>query len=111
MIHDLDTHTTHSTAKMLDNVKGESDHFSTWKKLFSQVIVRTKHIHRNDFYPTTDSSIVAKKVISDDSLCSIFKNSDDMKLVKILCNETHLSLGEGAFVPEHNFWKPGEVMI
>ena len=37
--------------------------------MFSQVIVRTKHIHRNDFHLTANDSIVAKKVISDDSLC------------------------------------------
>ncbi|VKN73389.1 IS1167, transposase [Streptococcus pneumoniae] len=47
LIHDLDTHTTHSTAKMLYNVKA---------KLFSQVIVRTKHIHRNDFHFKHDFS-------------------------------------------------------
>ncbi|CTJ52696.1 hypothetical protein ERS070024_01957, partial [Streptococcus pneumoniae] len=39
-------------------------------KLFSQVIVRAKHIHSNNFDATSDSSIVAKKVISNDSLCS-----------------------------------------
>ena len=61
-------------------------------KLFSQVIVRAKHIHRNDFHLTTNSSIAAQKVISDDSLCPAFKDSDDIELVKILCNETHLHL-------------------
>ena len=61
-------------------------------KLSSQVIVRTKHIHRNDFHLTTNSSIVAKKVISDDSLSPAFKNCDDIEFFKILCNETHLHL-------------------
>ena len=61
-------------------------------KLFGQVIVRAKHIHRDDFHLTTNGSIVAKKVISDDSLCSAFKNSDDIELIKILSNETHLYL-------------------
>ena len=61
-------------------------------KLFSQVVVRAKHIHRNDFHLTTNGSIVAKKVISDDSLCSAFKSSDDIEFVKILSNETHLHL-------------------
>ena len=61
-------------------------------KSFSQVIVRTKHIHHNDFHLTTNSSIVAQKVISDDSLCPAFKDSDDIVLVKILRNETHLHL-------------------
>ena len=61
-------------------------------KLSSKVIVGTKHIHRNDLHLTTNSSIVAKKVIPDDSLCSTLKNSDDSEFVKILCNETHLHL-------------------
>ena len=61
-------------------------------KLFSQVIVRTKHIHRNDFHLTSDNSIVAKKVISNDSLCSSLKNSDDIEIVKILRNKAHLHL-------------------
>ncbi|VPW96564.1 Uncharacterised protein [Streptococcus pneumoniae] len=83
LIHDLNTHTTHSTAKMLYNVKA---------KLFSQVIVRAKHIHSNDFDATSDGSIIFKKVISDDSLCSTLKNSDDIELFKILRNKAHLHL-------------------
>ncbi|CKG08403.1 ABC transporter%2C membrane-spanning permease [Streptococcus pneumoniae] len=62
-------------------------------KLFSQVIVRAKHIHSNNFDATSDSSIVAKKVISNDSLCSSLKNSDDIEIVKILRNEAHLISG------------------
>ena len=81
LIHDLDTHTTHSTAKMLYNVKAIKNDFSTWKKLFSQVIVSAKHIHSNDFDATSDGSIIFKKVISDDSLCSTLKNSDDIVIV------------------------------
>ncbi|KYB01986.1 hypothetical protein AKI72_02740 [Streptococcus pneumoniae] len=61
-------------------------------KLFSQAIVRAKHIHSNDFDATSDGSIVAKKVISNDSLCSSLKNSDDIELVKILRNKAHLHL-------------------
>ena len=61
-------------------------------KSFSQVIVRAKYIHRNDFHLPTDGLIVAKKMISDDSLCPAFKDSDDIELVKILRNETHLYL-------------------
>ncbi|ETE01274.1 hypothetical protein SPSSI3_02235 [Streptococcus pseudopneumoniae] len=68
-------------------------------KLFSQVIVRTKHIHSNNFDATSDGSIILKKVITNDSLCSTLKNSDDIELVKILRNETHLSLGELILVP------------
>ena len=34
----------------------------------------------------------AKKVISDDSLCSTLKNSYDTEIVKILLNEPHLHL-------------------
>ena len=61
-------------------------------KLSSQVIVRAEHIHCNDFHLTANGSIVAKKVISDDSLCPAFKNGDDIKLVKILRNKAHLHL-------------------
>ncbi|SNK06131.1 Uncharacterised protein [Streptococcus pneumoniae] len=35
LIHDLNTHTTHSTAKMLHNVKAIQHDFSTWEKLSS----------------------------------------------------------------------------
>ncbi|CZE35514.1 Uncharacterised protein [Streptococcus pneumoniae] len=35
LIHDLDTHTTHSTAKMLYNVKAIQHDFSTREKLSS----------------------------------------------------------------------------
>ena len=59
-------------------------------KLLSQVIVRTKHIHSYDFHSSSDESIVTKKVISDDSLYSALKNSENIKLVKVLSNETHL---------------------
>ena len=59
-------------------------------KLFSQGIIRAKHIHCNDFHSTSDGSIIFKKVLSDDSLCSPLKNSDDIELVKILCDKTHL---------------------
>ncbi|VQT94181.1 Uncharacterised protein [Streptococcus pneumoniae] len=103
LIHDLDTHTTHSTAKMLYNMKAVKNDFSIRRlfqpeprnlkaKLFSQVIVRAKHIHSNDFDATSDGSIIFKKVISDDSLCSTFKNSDDIEIVKILRNKAHLHL-------------------
>ncbi|VLZ55543.1 Uncharacterised protein [Streptococcus pneumoniae] len=102
LIHDLDTHTTHSTAKMLYNVKA---------KLFSQAIVRAKHIHSNNFDATSDGSIIFKKVISDDSLCSSLKNSDNIKIIKILRNETHLSLSEGILIPRHNLWKPRKIML
>ncbi|CIQ65079.1 Uncharacterised protein [Streptococcus pneumoniae] len=103
LIHDLDTHTTHSTAKMLYNMKAIKNDFSIRRlfqpeprnlkaKLFSQVIVRAKHIHSNDFDATSDNSIVAKKVISNDSMCSSLKNSDDIELFKILRNKAHLHL-------------------
>ncbi|VOR38422.1 type I restriction-modification system, S subunit [Streptococcus pneumoniae] len=65
----------------------------------------------NDFHLTTNGSIVAKKVISDDSLCSAFKNSDNIKIIKILRNETHLSLSEGILIPRHNLWKPRKIML
>ncbi|VLG83789.1 Uncharacterised protein [Streptococcus pneumoniae] len=102
LIHDLDTHTTHSTAKMLYNVKA---------KLFSQAIVRAKHIHSNNFDATSDNSIVAKKVISNDSLCSTLKNSDDIEIVKILRNEAHLSLCKSILIPRHNLRKTRKIMF
>ncbi|CMV50264.1 Uncharacterised protein [Streptococcus pneumoniae] len=102
LIHDLNTHTTHSTAKMLYNVKA---------KLFSQAIVRAKHIHSNNFDATSDNSIVAKKVISNDSLCSTLKNSDDIELVKILRNEAHLSLCKSILIPRHNLRKTRKIMF
>ncbi|CKJ64143.1 Uncharacterised protein [Streptococcus pneumoniae] len=103
LIHDLDTHTTHSTAKMLYNMKAIKNDFSIRRlfqpeprnlkaKLFSQGIIRAKHIHGNNFHLTADGSIIFKKVISNDSLCSTFKNSDDIELFKILRNKAHLHL-------------------
>ncbi|VQP50807.1 Uncharacterised protein [Streptococcus pneumoniae] len=102
LIHDLDTHTTHSTAKMLYNVKA---------KLFSQAIVRAKHIHSNNFDATSDGSIIFKKVISNDSLCSSLKNSDDIEIVKILRNEAHLSLCKSILIPRHNLRKTRKIMF
>ena len=46
-----------------------------------------------------------------DSLCSSLKNSDDIELVKILCNKAHLSLGKGVLVPRHNLWKTRKIML
>ena len=80
-------------------------------KLFSQVVVEAKHIHSNDFHSTSDDSIIFKKVISDDSLCSAFKNGDDIEIVKILRNETHLSLDKGILIPRHSLWKPRKIML
>ena len=50
-------------------------------------------------------------MISDDRLCSSLKNSDDIELVKILCNEAHLSLGEGVLIPRHNLRKARKIML
>ena len=58
--------------------------------LSSKVLIRAKHIHGDDFHLAANSSIVAQKVISKDNLCSALKNSDDIEIVKILSNETHL---------------------
>ena len=80
-------------------------------KLFSQGIVRTKHIHRNDFDATSDGSIILKKVISDDSLCSPLKNSDDIELFKILRNEAHLSLCKSVLIPRHNLRQTRKIML
>ena len=80
-------------------------------KLFSQVIVGTKHIHSNDFYLTTNGSIVAQKVISNDGLCSALKNSDDVEFFKILRNKAHLSLGKGVLIPRHNLRQTRKIML
>ena len=96
---------------MLNNVKAIKNDFSTRKKLFSQVIVRAKQIHSNDFDATSDGSIVSKKVISDDSLCSTFKNSDDIEVIKILRNKAHFSLCKGIFVPGHNLGQTRKIML
>jgi len=50
-------------------------------------------------------------MISDDRLCSSLKNSDDIEIVKILRNETHLSLGKGVLIPRHSLWKPRKIML
>ena len=80
-------------------------------KLFRQVIVGTKHIHNNNFHLTSDCSIVSKKLISDDSLCSSLKNSDDTEFIKILRNGTHLAFREAVFIPAHVFWKEVKVNL
>ena len=76
-------------------------------KSFSQVM----DIHRNDFHLIANGSIVAQKVISYGSLCSSFKNRDDIELIKVLRNETHLSLSKGILVPEHNLRKSAKVRL
>ena len=68
-------------------------------KLFNQVIVRTKHIHCNDFNSISDGSIVAQKVISDDSLGSTFKHGNNVEIVKILRNKAHLQLPIETVIP------------
>ena len=50
-------------------------------------------------------------MFSDDSLCPAFKNSDDVEIVEILRNETHLSLSEGILIPGHNVRKSAKVML
>ena len=68
-------------------------------KLSSQVIIRAKHIHSNDFDATSDRTLIFKKMISDDRLCSTFQNCDDIEIVKILRNETHLHLSIETVTP------------
>ena len=70
----------------------QPEHRNSEAKLFNQVIIRTKQIHSNNFYLTANSSMVAKKVILNDSFCSSLKNSYDTEIMKILRNETHLHL-------------------
>ena len=79
--------------------------------MFSQVIVRAKHIHSNDFHLTTNSSIVAQKVISDDSLCSAFKDSDDIEVIRVLRNKAYFSLSEGILIPRYNLGKLRKIMF
>ena len=82
------------------------------------MIVRTKHIHSYDFHSSSDDSIVTEKVISDDSLYSALKNSENIKLVKVLSNETHLHFPiETATpltylnVPGHNLRHMAKIML
>ena len=42
----------------------QADPRNSKAKLFSQVVVRAKHIHSNDFHLTANDSIVEQKVIS-----------------------------------------------
>ena len=67
MIHDLNTHTNHSTTEMLYNVKAVENDFSVRKKFSGNIVVGAKLIHSNDFHLTAKGSIVAQKMISDDS--------------------------------------------
>ena len=60
---------------------------------------------------TWQRTVLSKKVISDDSLCSTFKNSDDSELFKILRNETHLSLSKSVLIPRHNLRKARKIML
>ena len=55
-------------------------------KLSGQVIIRAKQIHCNDLHSTADGSIIiiAKKAISNNRLCSAFKDSDDIEIFKAL---------------------------
>ena len=39
------------------------------------------------------------------------KNSDNIELIKMLSNETHLSLGEGTLVPGHNLRKARKIRL
>ena len=77
----------------------QPEHGNSKAKLFIQVIVRAKHIHSNDFDATSDRTLIFKKMISDDRLCSTFQNGDDIKIVKILRNETHLHLPIATVTP------------
>ena len=96
---------------MLDNVKAVENDFSVRKKFSGNIVVGAKHIHSNDFHLTTNGSIVAQKVISDDSLCSAFKDSDDIEVIRILRNKAHFSLSEGRLIPGHNLRKTRKIML
>ena len=65
LLHNLNTNTTHSPAQVLDNMKAIEDDFSAWKKLSSQVIVGTKHVHCNDFNAVSDLSGIAKEMVAN----------------------------------------------
>ena len=76
-------------------------------KSFSQVM----DIHRNDFHLIANGSIVSQEVISDNNLCSSFKNSDDIEIVKILHNKTHFLFSKGVLVPRHNLWQTRKIIL
>lgn len=68
VIHDLHTNTTHSTADMLYNVKTIEDNFSRRKEFLTDVVVRAKHVHCNDFHSISDLSGIPQKVITNSHL-------------------------------------------
>ena len=92
LIHDLNTNTTHSPAQVLDNVKTIQNDFSAWKKLSSQVMVGTEHVHCNDLDATSHLSGITKEMIANSHLCPSVEDWDDLERVKILRNEAHLYL-------------------
>ena len=68
LIHDLNTKTAHSTAKMLDNMETIQNDFSRRKEFLSDVVVRAKHVHCNDFHSISDLSGIPQKVIANSHL-------------------------------------------
>ena len=68
-----------------------------------------KLIH--DFYLILDNSIIAKKVISDNRLCPTLKVSDDVEILTILCNKTHLSFCKWILVSWHNLWESAKMIL
>ena len=59
LIHNLNTDTVHSTTKVLHDMKAIEYNFCIRKKLFSKLIIGTKHIHGNHFDPISNLSRIA----------------------------------------------------
>ena len=78
LIHNLNTDTVYSSTKMLHDMKAVEYNFCIRKKLFSKLIIGTKHIHGNHFDPISNLSRIAKKVVSDGCLGSSVENGDDI---------------------------------
>ncbi|CJI18261.1 degenerate transposase [Streptococcus pneumoniae] len=72
-----------------------------------QLAISTSTVIRklNDFHFEHDFSLPGE------SQQPSFLNSDNIKIIKILRNETHLSLSEGILIPRHNLWKPRKIML
>src|SRR5699024_2238996 len=78
LIHDLNTDTVPSTSMVLYDMKAIEYNFCIPKKLFSKLIIGTKHIHGNHFDLISNLSRIAWRVVSDGCLSSSVENGDDV---------------------------------
>ena len=77
LIHDLNADTVHSTAEVLYDMKAVKDDFGMRKKLFSQLVVWTKHVHSDNFNAVSSLSGIAYEVVSNRGLRASIEDRDD----------------------------------